>query len=267
SAIYYHKSGFAVGATGFFIGNSDVSGTETTSELDLQGSYLWKLGSVFSVSPMYTHFFYSSNSGVLKRSYSDYVQLGLASEVKWWSTDLSAKYFWGDYDEFMLTGLTNATITFDNFLHKGNSLIIQPSVEINFSDINYYRYISGHYKFLEAYANRYPDATMNDLLDDLKTKTKPLIRKLWEKMLMYAYIQRRINQLSVDGNLVLSDLFSNKKQLKTSSLGFTLPVYYYFGNFSANISLSMFKPYNQPKIFGNAWTTYFSAGINYTFDW
>ncbi len=266
-ATYYNKHGFALGGVGYFIGNSDASATETTSELDLQASYTWKLGQIFSVLPSYTHFFYSSNSSTLKKSYSDYGQLSLNANVKWWNAGLSGKYLWGEYDELMLTGQTGVTVTIDNFLHKGNSLILQPYVEINFSDINYYRYISGNYKFLRAYATLYPDATFNDLLTDLKTSNRPIIKKLAEKIATTPYLQRRLNKLSANGDLVISDLFSNKKQLKISNLGLTLPLYYYFNNFSLNVSFSAYKPYNQPKVFGNDWTTYIGAGISYTIDW
>jgi hypothetical protein len=262
---YLSKYGFDLEGIGYVIGNSDASGTETTSELDLQAGYNWELGSVFSIAPSYTHFFYSSNSSTLKKSYDDNLQLSLNSDVKWWSNSISGKYLWGDYDEINLTAQTGINITVNNFLRRNNSLIIGPLIEINFSDINYYRYISGNYKFLRAYSTVYPDATMNDLLAELKTSTKPVVRKLLDRMTTYPYLRRRLNKLAANGDLVISDLFSNKKDFKISNLGLTLPVYYYFGNFTLTGTFAAYKPFNQPAIFGKDWIAYFGVGLSYTF--
>lgn len=262
---YLSKYGFNLGATGYVIGNSDPSGTETTSELDLLAGYEWVLSPVFSLSPSYTHFFYSSNSGTLKKSYSDYVQLEVSSTVNWWNSSISSKYFWGDFDEIMLTAQTSVNITIDNCLHQGNALVISPGVELNASNINYLRYISDKFKFLRAYATQYPDATVNDLLNDLATSTRPIVSRIAEKLLSEAYLKRRLNTLAVDRNMVISTLFDDKKEMKLSNIGFTLPVYYYFGNFIANGTFAAYKPFNQPKMFGNEWTTYFSLGLSYTF--
>jgi len=262
---YLSKYGFNIGGTAYFIGNSDASGTKTTSELDLQAGYDWILGKVISISPSYTHFFYSSNSSTLKKSYNDYVQLGLNADVKWWNTSISGKYFWGEYNETILTAQTGVNITFDNFLSKGNSLQISPSIEANISNINYFRYISGNFKFLRAYATAYPDATINELLGDLKTNNRPVVKIIAKKISTSPYLQKRLDNLSVDGNLVISDLFSSKKELKVSNIGLTLPVYYYFGNFTMNVVFAAYKPFNQPKLFGNEWTTYFGVGVSYTF--
>jgi len=263
---YLSKYGFNLGAIGYFIGNSDASGTETTSELDLQAGYDWRLGKVFSLTPLYTHFFYSSNSSTLKKSYNDYAQLSLNSEVKWWNSSISGRYLWGDYDEINLSAQTGVTITISDFLHNGNSLVINPMAELNSSDINYYRYISGNFKFLRAYATLYPDATFNDLMEDLQTSNRPLIKRLAEKIAATPNLSKRMDKLAANGDFVISDLFSDKKELKFTSLGLTLPVYYYVGNFCFSATFAAYKPFNQPKAFGNDWTAYFGVGLSYTFS-
>lgn len=260
---YLSKYGFNIGAVGYFIGNSDPSGSQTTSELDLQAGYDWQLIPVFSISPSYTHFFYSSNSSILKKSYSDYVQLEANTTVNWWISSISGKYFWGEFSELMLTAQTSANITINDFLWRGNALVISPGAEINFSDINYLRYISDKFKFLKAYSTVYPNSTVNDLLNDLATSNRPLIRKLAEKLQSEAYLKKRLNTL--DRNLVISTLFDDKKEMKLSNIGFTLPLYYYVGRFTLNGTFAAYKPFNQPKIFGNDWVTYFSVGVSFTF--
>lgn len=264
---FYHKWGFNLGAAGYFIGNSDSSGSKTTSELDLQASYTWKLNSLISINPSYNHFFYSKNSTVLKRSYNDYAQLAIVGSKKWWSGSVSAKYLWGDYDEMMLTAQTDAIIKINHVFGRDNTLVLQPTIEVNMSDINYYRYISGKFKFLRAYADLFPDDTFADLLVRLQKSSRPLVSRLAERIAANPYLQKRLNKLATDESLVISDLFSNKKELKFSSLGLTLPVYYYWGDFIFNVSFTAYKPYNQPKIFGNDWVTFVSAGISYTLDW
>jgi len=264
---YFSKWGFNVGAIGYFVANSDSTGSKTTSELDLQASYVWNISSVINISSSYSHFFYSNNSSTLKRSYDDYVQISINGNKKWWNGSISSKYLWGVFDELMLTGQTSLTIKIDHVLGRKNSLELQPTVEVNMSNINYFRYISGNYKFLSNYASMYPDATFNDLIADLKTSTRPLIRRLNRRIAANPNLQKRLNKISTDGNLVISDLFSAKKEMKFSSLGLTLPLYYYIGDFILNASFSAYKPYNQPKIIGNDWIMYFGAGISYTIDW
>jgi hypothetical protein len=265
AVMYLSKYNFNLGATGYFIGNSDKTGTETTSELDMQAGYVWELSKVFSVQPGYTHFFYSDNATTLKRSYDDYAQLSVNADVKWWNNSISAKYLWGTYDEIMLTAQTGVSVTFDNVLHKGNSLVLGPTVDVNMSNINYLRYISGRFKFLRTYSEAFPNATVNDLLNDLKYSSRPLIRRLAERLTSEAYLQKRLNTLSVDRNLVISSLFDDSKKMDFCSLGLTLPVYYYFGNFMATGTFAAYKPFNQPKMFGNDWTFYFGIGLSYTF--
>lgn len=264
---FYHKWGFTLGAVGYFISNSDSSGSKSTSELDLQAGYTWKLNSLISINPSYNHFFYSKNSTVLKRSYNDYAQLTILSSKKWWSGSISGKYLWGDFDETMLTAQTDAIVKINHVFGRENALVLQPTLEVNMSNINYYRYISGKYKFLRAYAGLFPDDTFADLLFRLQNNNKPLVRRLAERIAANPYLQKRINKLATDHSLVISDLFLAKKEMKFSSLGLTLPVYYYIGDFIVNVSFAAYKPYNQPKIFGNDWITYISAGICYTFDW
>lgn len=262
---YLSRYKFDVGAVGYFIGNSDANSTGTTSELDLQAGYTWELGSVFSVNPTYTHFFYSSNSGVLKKSYSDLVQLNLDADVSWWNNTISARYLWGEYDEIDLSAQTGVNITLSNVIWRGNSLVFGPLVELNLSNINYYRYISGDYKFLREYAAAYPDATVNDLIYDLENSPRRFIRRLAARIDSTRILKKRLNLLEVDGNFVISQLFNTQKELKISNLGLTLPLYYYAGNFVFTASFAAYKPYNQPKIFGNDWTTYFEVGLSYTF--
>ena len=263
---YNGKHNLQLGAAGNFIENSDATASQTTSELDLQAGYSWELSDKFSIAPSYTHFFFSSNSDALRRSYSDYLQLSLNTDLKWWNCSLSGKYLWGTFDETLLTAETGFTITINNVLHHGNTLVIAPFGELNISNINYFRYVSGEYKFLREYATLYPDKTVNDLIYDLQNSPRPLIRKLADRIDATRTLKKRLNLLTSDSNFVISQMFNTEKAFKISNLGLTLPVYYYWGNFTLTATFAAYKPFNQPKMFGNDWVTYFGVGLSYTFN-
>ncbi len=65
------------------------------------------------------------------------------------------------------------------------------------------------------------------------------------------FLVRKISQLPSE--LIISDIFKDYEEFEFSSIGLRLPVDYEESNFMINISVSAFKPINQPSYIDNPW--------------
>lgn len=273
-ASYYGKKGLIVSGLVNFVGNSDSTNTKTTSELDLQLGYRWDITDHFSIVPSVTHFFYSSNSTSIKSGFSDYLQLDLNAELKWWYATVSTGYIFGNNNQLIIIPQTGVNIQFEHFLGKKNSLTFQPSVSSDFSNQDYFNlYYSKKYLFLKPYINRNPTGTISDFLTDYANDfkesnklpaevLKAYFNKFFTNHPRYLAKMKKLPQNAVLDNLTK---ISNESKFTLTSIGFTLPVYYYIGNLAFNFTISTYKPINQPDYLDSNWVTYSSFGVSYTF--
>lgn len=272
---YYGKRGLLVSGLANFVGNSDSTNTKTSSEFDFQLGYRWNITDHFSIVPSLTHFFYSANSNSLKSEFTDYFQVDLNAEVKWWYTSVSTGYIIGNSNQLIIIPQTGVYIQFDHILSKNNSLTFQPSVSCDFNNQDYYNsYYSKKYLFLKPYTNRSSAGTIREFLTDYSNGfkdfnklTSALLKEYFNRFFQnHPYYLENMKKLPQNEELMnLIEQTSNDKKFTITSLGLTLPVYYYIGNLVFNFTFSAFKPINQPDYLDSDWVTYSSLGVSYMF--
>ena len=272
---YFGKKGLFVSGLVNFVGNSDSTNTKTSSELDFQLGYRWNITDHFSIVPSFTHFFYSANSNSFKSGFTDYVQVDMNAELKWWYTTVSTGYIVGNNNQLIIIPQTGVNIQFDHILGKSNSLTIQPSVSCDFNNQDYYSsYYSKKYLFLKPYTNRISFGTMGEFLTDYEngfndfnkltsTILKEYFKRFFENHPHYLEKMKKVPKNEKLSNLITQT--SNDKKFTITSVGLSIPVYYNIGNLVFNFTFSAFKPINQPDYLDSNWITYSSFGIGYTF--
>ncbi len=273
-ASYFGKKGLLVSALVNFVGNSDSTNTKTSSELDLQLGYRWNITDHFSIVPSLTHFFYSSNSTSIKSGFTDYFQVDMNAELKWWYATISTGYIFGSNNQFIVIPQTGVNIQFEHFLGKNNSLVFQPSVSCDFTNQDYYNlYNSKKYLFLKPYITRKPTATLQDFLTDYENGFNDFNKVSAIELTAYfnKFFTNHPNYLEkmkkLPKNEVLNGLttLSNETKFTLTSIGLTLPISYYIGNVTLNFTISAYKPINQPVYMDTNWVTYSTFGVSYTF--
>lgn len=242
---YFSKYGFDLSILPSFIENSDATSTETTSELDLMAGYNFQPLKSLSIYPGYTHIFYSKNSYSLKSVISDIAQLDLNFQQKWYNATLSTSYLIGKKNTFYLSLQNSFSIDFEKVPGKNALLSLQPGVDINISDKNYYNdilltdYLNSpiiNY-IVQRWLNRYPNLTEEQIKD-------------------------RLYNLELRQN---PDVFNTQYALTSVSL--ILPVYYMIGSFSFNITIYTSIPvYQSNEFFSSEVQFYLNAGISYSID-
>ena len=244
SVSFFSKYGFDISVLPSFINNSDITSSETTSELDLMAGYNFQPVKNLSIYPGYTHIFYSKNSYSLKSVISDIAQLDLTYQLKWYTPSLSSSYLIGEKNTFYISWQNSFNIDFENVPGKDALFTLQPGFDINFSDKNYYNSILLTTDYLNSsvinylvqrWLNRYPNLTEEQIKDRL-----------------YNYELRQN-----------PDIFNVQYSLTSVSL--ILPVYYMIGNFTFNVTLYTSIPTYQSD-FSSDVQFYLNAGISYSIN-
>ena len=283
SASYYHKWGFDISAMYSNVWKSDESNSNATQELGLSLGYNLDMTKWLSASASYSHFYYSRNSNALRSIYKYLISTGIYSEVKWWVTDVMVGYYSGRAEELYVAMETGVSFGFDNVFKKGNSLSIQPMVSAYMGDINYYNIGAyRNYRFLYNAATEFPNATVDQYIGVQQISINSLNRNLnsldpdspeyiKESERIKNSIKRKENKVNrasrLPGDLVMSELFKEREFFDFNNIGFTIPVYYYWGDFMINIGFSAFRPVNQPSYVEESWSGYSNVGISYFMSW
>ncbi len=228
-----------------FIENSDATSSETTSELDLMAGYNFQPLKNLSIYPGYTHIFYSKNSYSLKSVISDIAQLDLSYQLKWYNASLSSSYLIGKKNTFYLSVQNSFSIDFEKVPGKNALLSLQPGIDLNISDKNYYNDILLSDVYLNSsvtnyivqhWLNRFPNLTEEQIKD-------------------------RLYNLELRQN---PDAFNVQYALTSVSL--ILPVYYMIGDFSFNLTFYTSIPVYQSDFLSSDVQFYLNAGISYSID-
>ncbi|MGQ1787951.1 MULTISPECIES: hypothetical protein [unclassified Saccharicrinis] len=268
---YYHKSGFDISTSYSNIWNSDERNESSTQSLGLSLGYNIDFTEWLSGSAMYGHYFYSHDSHSLRSVYKNLVSAGLYSEVGWWVTDVMAGYYTGKVEELFVAFETGATIHFDHVFKKGNSLSFQPMVSAYMGDISYYNveaYTS--YLFAYQYAELFPEATTAELSERIVKRLVRLNQDNTSSQLtnqQKTLITRLRKLKALPDDLVLWDLFKEQKSFNFNNIGFTIPAYYYWGDFVISLGFSAFRPVNQPSYIEVNWSGYTNVGLTYFISW
>ncbi len=263
---YYHKTGINLSLYFSNIENSDESNTQATQEYALSLGYDLDINNWLSTSANYSHYEFSENSHALRSNYSDLFNVNAFSQVNWWNSNLDIGIYLGQAQDLYCSFQTGADINFDNVLIKNNSLSIQPSFVIYASSIDYYNEDAfKNYYFLYEYSQNNPDQTISELLSIIEDPQSTQDRIISRIVGRRPYYYRKIKQL--DADIVISDLFKKQSAFNISSMGFSLPVYYQWGNFMLNVGYSLYKPMNQPSYVEEDWTGFTNVGVTYFLIW
>ena len=263
---YYHKSGFNASFVFSNIANSDESNEKATQEYGLSLGYDMDFTEWLMASASYHHYFYSKNSYSLKSNYKDLYHLGMTTQVGWWLSGLDLGYFSGKANDMFVSLETGVEININNVLKKDNTLTLQPTVSLYASSINYYNENAyKNYYFLYSYSQSNPELTVEELLSYMENPQSPEQRIVKRILTNRPYYYTKVKELPLD--LVISDLFKEQSSFAISSIGFSLPVYYQWGNMLINLGFSVYKPLNQPSYTEDSWTAFSNVGLTYLLPW
>ncbi len=265
-ASYYHKSGFDISTSYSNIWNSNEGGDRSTQYLALSLGYNHDFKEWLSASVMYSQYFYSKDSYSLRSVYKNLISTAVYSEVDWWVSDVMLGYYSGKADEFFIAMETGVSFNMENVIKKGNSLSFHPIISAFMGDINIYNMEAySSYTFIYNYASLFPEVTSAEFINKIEN---PVTNR--EKLLS-ARIQKQPNKLrklrDLPDDLILWDLFSERKSFNFKNIGFSLPVYYYWGDFVINVGFSAFHAINQPEYADEEWSGYSNVGLTYFMNW
>lgn len=257
---FYSQYGFNLGFSGIAIDNTDSTATKFTQQYNLSAGYDLDFGKYFSLSVLYTHFFYSRNSFSLNSIYKDELSTGLNLNWGKFYTNASLYYMWGDRNEIMNSVNAGVNLDIKDVFIKGHSISISPDLSAMWSNQDYYnQYAFKTYWYLYLLAQRRPELSIQKLYN-----SPELYPRLWNFLNNHPKKLKEFSRL--DKDLIISELFRVNSKYNLSSVSCTIPVYYNAGNFSLNITYSITFPINVPEYLDNSAIHHFSAGLMYSFS-
>lgn len=252
SISFFSKYGFDISSMLFVMDNSDTTYSGSTLQLDLMAGYTVKLGKHFTVYPNYSHYFVNEKSGALKSFYTDNIQLDVTFEYSFFMSALTGNYLFGKENNTPLLSFQNYfLIEKDNFIFNRLYVALQPGFDLTWSN---QQYISNY-----AY----------DYLSSSPENRRRFFRNNPKLAVGYLYLKREYPDMMEDQILRLLTLryMEIEEKFNLSSLTFTLPVYFMFGNFSISLSGMYYKPLNTSEYVDDSGQFYLNAGIAYMFSW
>lgn len=245
SISYFHKCGFDITSTAFFIANSNDSLNDFTSELDIIAGYSFEPFRNFTLHPTYSHFFYSHSANLQKSIFSDEINIDADYTYNSLDLGLTAGYFLGKKNTFYAALHSSLNLEFNNFIFKNTLFSLQPGIDFNF----------GNYEYLNQF---YLDELENKPLFYLYLLRSPNVRR-------YVYEEKITHPALTVKQIV--DTYLNKQaedNFKLTSVSINLPVNYMVGNFGFNLGLFICIPVSQPNYMSNDVQFYFDIGASYS---
>lgn len=262
---FYSKHGVLLSANFNLTGNSDSSLRKSTYSLNLTAGYEWKIGNEITISPSYSHTVYGSKTMLLNRLFFNYADIAVTYDLKNWSTSLSGSYQWGEISDWLMNLKTGYSFTIAGIFSKKDVLLIQPGISAQFTNPNYY---SKLFSFLNTYTSNKPNAKLGRLVYDIYNfqDRSPYLIELRQTLRGNNDLAYMIRDYMPSG-VELSTILSSNDRFTATSATVSLPVSYIIGNFTASISISLYRTMNQPVYLENQWYTYISGGLNYAINW
>jgi hypothetical protein len=160
---------------------------------------------------------------------------------------------------------TSYSFTIAGIFSKKDVLLIQPGISAQFTNPNYY---SKLFSFLNEYVSNRPDAKLGKLVRDIYdfSNRSPFLIELRQTLRANHDLAYMIRDYMPTG-IELSTILSSNDRFNITSATVSLPVSYIIGNFTASISVSLYRTMNQPVYLENQWYTYISGGLNYAINW
>jgi hypothetical protein len=244
SIVFFSRWGADVSAIGNFIGNSDDSLDNFTTELDLTVGYTFKPFKNLTFYPSYAHFFYSDNSNALKSMFKDDIRLDIDYNYKIVNLGISAGYFMGKQHTFYAIAHNDYRFNINRFLFRNASLSIQPGIDANF----------GSYEYLNLY-----------YLEKLK-QDQWYYGYFWHN---YPAIRQYVYKEKIrHPNLTYRDIIDNylgkkaRDNFKLTSIGVNLPIFYMIGNWGINLGIYAFIPLQAPDYLSDEILFFFDIGLS-----
>lgn len=262
---FYSKQGLFVSANYSLTGNSDSSLRKSTYSLNLTAGYELKLGNAITITPSYTHAFYDSKTMLLNRLYANYADITVTYDLKNWSTSFSGSYQWGEINDWLMNLKTSYNFTISGLFSNKDALLISPGVSLQLTNPNYY---SKLFSFLSEYVSNKPNAKLGRLVYDVYNihDRSPYLVELRKKLREDHDLAYMIRDY-IPGGAELSSILSSNDRFTMTSATCSLPISYLIGNFTINVSVSLYRTMNQPMYLQNQWYTYISGGLNYSINW
>lgn len=255
SVTYSGKNGLLLSASGFIVGNSNVAAvSKNSSELDLTGGWDFSLlNNHLNISPSYSHFIYSTGAATAKSIYSDQAEIDMSGSFKWFRPSVTADYLFGSKKAVNLNFTLGFSVKISNLFAEGYNLEFEPSLGTNFGNLTYSDLIANRlFQTLTPLRTTYGD---NITIQQLEAKGVFTNKKLIEK------------QLSIlNTSATLGQIFAAARGYQVNSIDFSLPLAYQMKNLTISSGLNVSKPMNVPAYVKSQTVVFFSAGLNYSFD-
>ncbi len=252
---YNGKRGMVLSISGLFIGKGNASSlSKGSSEVDFTGGWNFNLwNSALSISPSYSHFFFSSGAVTAKSIYSDQTELDISGSFKWFRPSITTDYLFGTKKALNFNFSSGFNIKWDNVLAKGNSLEFEPAIFANYGDLSYSSLIAKKlFQFLSPLRATYGD---NITIQQLEANGAFSGNK---------QIQKQLSNLRPTA--MLGQIFTSSNNFQINSIELSFPLTYTLKNLTLNSGLNIAKPMNVPTYIKNQTVSYISAGLNYSFD-
>jgi len=254
SISYSALNGLSLSATGLFISNSNAaSSSKTTSEYDLAGGWDFiLLNKALTISPSYTHFFFSSGVATAKSMYTDQAELDLSCSFKWFRPSVTADYLSGIKNALNLNINSGFNMKWNNVFTRGNSLEFEPEIGANYGNLSYSGLLARKLLVvLLPLKVKYGDnITIQQLEANGAIAKKSALRK----------------QLAIlKPSATLGEIFTPIYNDQVNSVYLNFPLTYTIKNLTLYSELNISKPMNVPVYMISQAVVFFSAGISYSF--
>lgn len=253
---YTSPIGLTLGSTAIFVGKSDSTLKKTTSELDLSVGYLLSFfDDKLTIYPSFTKFFYSKNSESMKSVFNSQTSLDISYTYKWLTISVNGALLRGDINDYSLNPSIYGSFEFENFFFQNDALIIEPNLNANFGNQEYYTLI---------------DSKKLDRI--ILNKGNIKLKDLRKNSLLHIALNKYIDLSKEDPNKTLKEILetyfsTSENEFNLTSLTVTLPVTYTLGNYSTTLAISASKPQNAPKGYDTDITFYYTVSLAYSFTW
>jgi hypothetical protein len=267
---YISAKGFLASAYFNRIQNSDTTETKPTNEAELSAGYAFSFFyDKFSITPTYTHYFASANSQSITSMVKSQFALDFTYSLKHFTATLGPALLKGDNTDFTLTSLFSVPFEFEEFISKKGELSISPSVGFNFGQFQY----EDNLKVKNAIS----------IIDKIKSRFPRLDIKIGQmkdatRRAKLETISKDILGEPLNDNETLSSLLNRldkatAPRFSLTSVSFSLPITYSYGNLDFNFSLNTNNPVElklkngKNKLVVKAIQYFIGFGVNYNFSW
>lgn len=264
-ASYTYNNGIYASVNHAIVFNSDTTMSKATNQTDFSLGYNLKLLPGLSANSAYTHYYYSNKASTLNTGYTGDFLLGLSFDTTLIYASASVSYILGNSDN-SLNIATHLGLPLEFELTDAIGIIIQPTFDAGFGNQTYYNeWAFKQYKFLIPLANILPNYRVGDLFEPIaKTDSKEV--KIYKLAIKRSDLwTKKLQKLNKDSKV--GELFDERQEFNTNTLGFSVPLYISYNNFLFNFSVTGLKPQNTPSWMKSDWVYLYNAGLTYSIDW